>query len=352
MTSLVDEQSRLGTREDLNREAEMKQENLLGIDVSSKEVVVSIKRSGKSCPCATFKNDAAGHKKLIRWATKGGKPVRVCLEATGVYSFELALALHRHPHAKVMVTNPRALRNFAQALMQRAKTDPIDADTALEFLERMPFQAWEPPCDEILQLQAISRRIWQLKVELNRVSNRKHACLHRSSVCRVVINDLDVHMRHLKRRVLQLEKEGLKLIQDLPDLERQFQHLISVKGIATASALRILAEITVLPKDMQPEQWVAHAGLDPRPFESGETIKRHRYITKAGNKYLRSALFFPALVAIQNEVHIKAFYEHLIAKGKKPMQAIVAVMRKLLRTIWGMLKYDQDFEGEKFYKMV
>ncbi|MDP6113570.1 MAG: IS110 family transposase [Planctomycetota bacterium] len=329
----------------------MKQENLLGIDVSSKEVVVKIRRSGKSYPCATFENDVAGHKKLIRWATKGGKTARVCLEATGVYSFELALALHRHPHSKVMVINPRALRNFAQALMQRAKTDPIDAEVALEFLERMPFRAWQPPCDEILQLQAISRRICQLKMELNRAGNRKHACLQRPSVCRVVINDLDVHIRHLKRRVQQLEGEGLKLIQALPDLERQFQRLISVKGIATTSALRILAEIAVLPKDMQPEQWVAHAGLDPRPFESGETIKRHRYITKAGNKYLRAALFFPALVAIQQEANVKAFYARLIARGKKPMQAVVAVMRKLLRTIWGMLEYDQDFNGEKFYKM-
>ena len=329
----------------------MKKENLLGIDISSKEAVVKIKRSGKSYPVATFANDAPGHKKLIQWATKGGKRVRVCLEATGVYSFELALALYRHQRSEVMVINPRALRNFSQALMQRAKTDPIDAGVALEFLERMPFQAWEPPCDEILELQAISRRISQLKMELNRASNRKHACLQRPSVCRVVINDLDVHIRHIKRRVQQLEAEALKRVEALPDLKRKFQHLISVRGIATTSALRILAEIAMLPPDMQPEQWVAHAGLDPRPFESGETINRHRYITKAGNKYLRAALYMPALVAIQQEVHIKAFYEHLLAKGKKPMQAIVAVMRKLLRTIWGMLKYDQDFEGEKFYKM-
>ena len=329
----------------------MKQENLLGIDISSKEAVVNIKRSGKSYPIATFGNDAAGHKKLIRWATKGGKTARVCLEATGVYSFELALALHRHPHTEVMVINPRALRNFALALMQRAKTDPIDAGVAREFLERMPFQAWMPPCDEILELQAISRRISQLKLELNRAANRKHACLQRPSVCRVVTNDLDVHIRHIKRRIQQLEAEALKLVQALPDLQRKFQHLVSIKGIATTSALRILAEIAVLPEDMQPEQWVAHAGLDPKPFESGETILKKRHISKAGNKYLRSALYFPALVAIQNQPNIKAFYAKLIQRGKKPMQAVVAVMRKLLRTIWGMLKYDQDFDGEKFYKM-
>jgi len=329
----------------------MKEENLVGIDVSSKEAVAKINRSGKSRVLATFSNDIDGHKKLIKWAIKGGKTARICLEATGVYSFELAMALHDHPRTSVMVINPRALRNFAQALMQRAKTDPIDAEVALEYLERMPFQTWHPPCNEVLELQAISRRIWQLKKEMNQTSNRKHACLKRSSVCRTVINDLDVHIRHLKRRMKQLESDALKVVQNLPDLESKFQHLISVTGIATASALRILAEISALPEDMQPEQWVAHAGLDPRPFESGETIHKHRYISKAGNKYLRAALFFPALVAIKKEMHIKAFYSHLIAKGKKPMQAVVAVMRKLLRTIWGMLKYDQDFDGNKFYKL-
>jgi len=46
----------------------------------------------------------------------------------------------------------------------------------------------------------------------------------------------------------------------------------------------------------------------------------------------------PALVAIQREPHITAFYDKLIAGGKKPVQAVVAVMRKLLHAIWGMLK--------------
>ena len=50
----------------------MKKENLLGIDISSKEAVVKIKRSGKSYPVATFVNDAPGHKKLIRCGVAGG----------------------------------------------------------------------------------------------------------------------------------------------------------------------------------------------------------------------------------------------------------------------------------------
>jgi transposase len=59
----------------------------------------------------------------------------------------------------------------------------------------------------------------------------------------------------------------------------------------------------------------------------------------------------PALVAVRHEPNVRAFYEKLLARGKKPLQAIVAVMRKLLHAIYGMLRNDRDFEGEKFFAM-
>jgi hypothetical protein len=40
---------------------------------------------GQRLPLATFANTTAGHKKFIRWATKGARAARVCLEATGIY---------------------------------------------------------------------------------------------------------------------------------------------------------------------------------------------------------------------------------------------------------------------------
>ena len=57
----------------------------------------------------------------------------------------------------------------------------------------------------------------------------------------------------------------------------------------------------------------------------------------------------PSLVAVQAAPHVRAFYDKLVAKGKTKMQANVAVMRKLLHAIYGMMKHDRDFEGEKFY---
>ena len=71
-------------------------------------------------------------------------------------------------------------------------------------------------------------------------------------------------------------------------LRRAYQRLCSVTGIAQTSALRILAEVVLLPEDMKPAQWVAHAGLDPKPKQSG-TANPSRRISKTGNKYLRHA---------------------------------------------------------------
>lgn len=322
---------------------------LVGIDVSADELVVAVEREGESLPVATFDNDAAGHGKLIRWLSKSRRPVRVCLEATGVYGLELSLVLHRTKRVEVMVANPRAIADFAKAFLQRSKTDALDAKTILEFLKRMPFQAWQAPPLEILQLRAVSRRITALTKNMTMEKNRLHASDRCEELTKFIRDDIASHIEHLKQSIRHLGAEALAMIRQSPALSRELDHLVSVKGIAEASATQILAELSVLPGDMTSRQWVAHAGLDPRHHESGSSIRRPARVTKAGNKYLRSALYMPALVAIQHEPHVRAFYEKLIARGKKPLQAIVAVMRKLLHAIYGMFHNDRDFEGAKFY---
>lgn len=327
----------------------MKKTVLVGIDVSADALLVAVEREGQSLPVASFENDAAGHRRLIRWLTKSSGPVRVCLEATGIYGLELSLALHAAKRIEVMVANPRAIKDFARAFLQRSKTDALDAKAILEFVKRMPFQAWQAPPVEILQLRAIARRITALTKNMTMEKNRLHASDRCEELTKFIREDIASHIGHFQNSIRRLGTEAVAIIRQSPALSREFDHLVSVKGIATASATQILAELSVLPGDMTPRQWVAHAGLDPRHHESGSSIHRPARVTKAGNKYLRSALYMPALVATQHEPNVRAFYEKLLARGKKKLQAIVAVMRKLLHAIHGMLHHDRDFEGEKFF---
>ncbi len=325
--------------------------NTIGIDVDSKNLVCRIRRNGKNHPETVFENTPAGHRKLMKWATRRGAQARVCLEATGVYSLPPVLTLHTHPDIEVMVVNPKAMKHFATANAQRGKTGSLDAGNILHYLERMPFRPWQPPSDEILEIQHSCRRIRQLKTEITRDQNRHQQAKRLGPIGRVVANDTAVHVRDIQRRIDQLEHAAVELIESIPELNALLQLLLSTTGIAHKTASRILAELMTLPEGMTAAQWVAHAGLDPRPHESGTSTNKPRRITKAGNRYLRNALYFPALVATRYDPNVKAYYQKLPQRGKKPLQAIVAVMRKLLLAIWSMFKNNETWDGDKFYRI-
>ncbi len=321
-----------------------------GIDVLAHTLSVALSRPGQGGMQATFDNAPRAHKHLLKWLTQGGRMVSVCLEATRRSSLGVALALHQHRCTQVMVVNPKAMSKYAHACMQPAKTDAKDALLIRDDAERMPFVPWQAPSEHRCQLQALTRRIDQLKQEIIREQSRSHAQSDPIRSTRRIARDIQVNIRPLKRRIAYLEDQALKLVLHDETQKRAYQHLCSVPGIAQTSALRRLTELASLPDAMEPPQWVAHAGLDPKPKQSGMTNPERR-ISKTGNKYLRHARSMPAWMASRHEVHVKAFYDQLIARGKKPLQAIVAVMRKLLHAIWGMLRHDQDFEGEKFYRI-
>ena len=320
-----------------------------GIDVSKAVLDVAVRRDEQRLETARFENDAVGHGKLVRWLTKGGRPVRVVLESTGTYSLDVALALQRSRGVAVMVANPRAIKQFTGALMQRSKTDLTAAVALRDFAIRMPFVAWQPPAAEVLELRGMARRIAALVVERTRERNRLQALAATAEASAIVVNDIEVNLRHLERRIALLTEQAQAHIRVHPDLDYAFRRLISIPGIATASAVQLLPELLVLPAEMSVRQWVAHAGLDPRACQSGTSVDKPARISKVGNAHIRRALFMPALVAVRHEPHVKAFFEKLIARGKTPLQAYVAVMRKLLHAISGMFATHTDFVGEKFH---
>jgi transposase len=320
-----------------------------GIDVSKAVLDVAVRRDERRLETARFDNDAGGHKKLIHWLTKGGRTARVVLESTGTYSLDIALALQRTRGIVVMVANPRAIKQFTGALMQRSKTDLTAAVALRDFVIRMPFVAWEPPAAPVLELRAIARRIAALVVERTREHNRSHALQATAEASGIVCRDIEVNLRHLARRIELLSAQALALIGQHTELQTAFDLLVSVPGIAAHSAVQLLPELLVLPEAMTVRQWVAHAGLDPRAHQSGTSVDKPARISKMGNAHIRRALFMPALVAVQRNPHVRAFFDKLVARGKTPLQAYVAVMRKLLHAIYGMLTTRTEFVAAKFH---
>lgn len=320
----------------------------VGIDVSARTFDVRARsRSGEWT--GTFDNDARGHRRLIAKLTKKrGRGARVCLEATGVYHLDLALALHATERIEVMVVNPRRMKDFSRANGQRSKHDRADAASALEYLERMPFQPWQPPSRQRLELRTLARRIQALKTQQTQERNRRHAAGVAEALPAVLVEDLDESIEQLGERIQRLLDQALQVIAADPELDEAFARVLSIRGFGETSAVQVLGELLVLPADMTPKQWVAHAGLDPRHHDSGTSIHKRARISREGNRHLRRALFMPALVAAQHEPSVRRFYQELVERGKPKLVALVAVMRKLLHSLNGMLRHHTDFDGERF----
>ena len=172
----------------------MKKLLLCGIDVGSNQLVVALD-SGTGCVWeGVFANDAAGHRRLIRRLTRTKGASRVCVEATGIYHFDLCLALDQAKAIEVMVANPRTTKDFARAQLRRSKTDRTDALSLLEFVRRMDFEVWAPPSRPILALRALSRRIQALLVTRAQEKNRLHADESVEATPRAIRESIERHI--------------------------------------------------------------------------------------------------------------------------------------------------------------
>jgi len=323
-----------------------------GIDVAKQTLAVAVQpAAAKGLDQREFANTAASHRQLVAWLHKPGGLVRVSIEATGVYSVELALALDQASQIELAVLNPKSVHAFAKTL-GRSKTDRADAAALAEYSRRMPFLAWVRPSHHALQLRTISRHIHALTTDRTQIGNRLEAAQTNSATPRLVLDDLKRAHTAIAKRILKLRRQAVACIAQNPTLHTRFQLLIAMPGIGETAATQLLAELAALDPNLTVRQLVAMSGLDPAHIESGTSVHRKPKISCHGNRYLRAALYFPALVATRTDPYQKAFYEQLQARHKTKLQALMAVARKMLHAIHGMFKHNTAYDGAKLFPAI
>lgn len=293
-------------------------------------------------------NDTDTLRRFFEGLLKRSTAVRLLVEATGIYYLDVALLADELGIA-VRVVNPKAAHNFAKALSQRNKTDRLDAAMLLEFLKRMPFTPWQAPARSRLELRHFGRHLVQLTDEKTVAHNRLHALSSTQAGPAYLKADLKRAITSLEKRIERIRSHAMALIRADESILEPFKALTSIVGFAEISAISLISELLVLPKSLSARACVCQAGLDPRVFESGDSVHKPPRISRHGNKYMRRALFYPALAAGQHDPLAAAFRKRLLDKGKKKMQAVVAIMRKLLTVAWVMMKNPQTYNAEKLY---
>jgi transposase len=311
--------------------------SILGIDVSKQKFDVALlvdeRTKHKTC-----KNSAEGFETLTLWLEKQGiQKVHACLEATGSYGEDLAIYLHEAGHV-VSIVNPARIKGFAQSELIRTKTDKIDAGVIARFCLAMKPGAWIPPPPEIRFLRALVRRVDSL-IDMRSQEKNRLSTAHES-----VISLIKEHIAYLDQEIEKIRRQIADLIGQNPHLKRRKELLDSIPGIGKATIPHILAELDDLEKFNHVRQMVAFIGLAPKETLSGSSIKGKPRLCKIGHARLRKALYMPALVSIQCNPVMIAFYNRLKDKGKNGKVIVCAIMRKLVHVIFGVLKSGKKYD--------
>lgn len=308
---------------------------ILGVDISKLTFDVALLNDNK-VKTKKFNNNSKGFCELTKWLkNKKIDTAHVCMEATGGYEAPLAQYLYDN-NFKVSVVNPARIKGFAMSRLSRVKTDKADSELIAYFCQAMQPDLWQPTPLHIQELQQLVRRLDSLIANKNQENNRLDG-----AIGEVAIN-ISTHIEFLDKQIKKIEELISNHIKEHKDLNDKSKLLDSIPGVGEKTIGVILAFLTVEDFDSA-KQVAAFVGLNPKPRQSGSSVRGVGRISKTGNADLRKAFYMPALTALRFNPIIKDFAERLLGTGKSKMVVVIASMRKLLHIIYGVLKNQIPF---------
>jgi len=314
----------------------------IGIDIS-KLTFDSAYFYNSRCIHKQFSNNTKGFDEFFIWAKKTGKKIFTCLEATGIYSFDLAQYLSQKK-INVMVVNPIITHAFFKMELNRNKTDKVDAQLIARYCQYAVVngdfekKCYQPKGADYEAIQRLVTRCDQLEKSKTQEKNRLEASANKQTS-----RSIKRLQKAIDNEIIQVKKAISKIVKGNEKLSQQVELLISINGIGERTAWSILAYIGDINFFSNAKQIASYAGLTPKVTQSGTSIDKSS-LSKLGHKRLRKSLYMPALVAIRYNPVLKSVYERLVANGKPKKVAIVAVMRKLLMLSYGVLKSGEVFD--------
>jgi transposase len=290
---------------------------ICGVDVSKDWLDTHVVPGGAA---GRFRNDAAGIAELAAWCQANGVEL-VVMEASGGYERLPFLLLWELGVACGMV-NARSVRRFAEAMGFLEKTDRIDAAVIARYGEVKRLQPTQPPSAAQQRLKALVARLSQVTGDLTVQKQRKSATTDAETIA-----SLDEVIIVFKRQSRRLEGEIASLIDDDPLWACLDQAFRSLKGVASRTVARLMAELPEIGV-LSNKAIAKLAGLAPIANDSGKRSGRRP--VRGGRAGPRSILFLIARTVARYDPHLGAFHQRLQAAGKEKMVIRIALARKLL----------------------
>lgn len=310
--------------------------NTIGLDISQKTIDATLHKTDGSTCYIKVGNNRDGFQRLKDWI-KANK-VRKCvigMEATGIY-YEAAAENLSEIHT-VYVINPLKIKEYGKSQFNRTKTDKADSNLIAEYTKRHSDKIIPYSKPKNRYLQKLINLKQQLKDHQKQIKNRLHSsddemiqAIHQDLI-QAYQEKIDKTQTAIDAQIEQAENDG------------HYRNLQTIVGIGKDTAAILYAQLT--DKTFQTaNQFVSYAGLSPQTEQSGTSVHKKGRLSRYGHRRVKSSLYMPALVAYRTGA-FPQLVRNLTNAGKPKMVIIVAIMRKLAKLAYYIVKTGKPYES-------
>lgn len=317
---------------------------VVGIDIAKSKFDAAYIDNAGHKRHAVFVNCSVGYRQLFRWlSAHPQRNVHLVMEATGNYWLNLA-GWANQKNWRVSVINPLHINAYAKSIGQRSKTDKQDALLLHRYGQRENPPLWQKERAVQKRLDNLTRQLSHLAQQLSIERSRLQ------SMQADVWESIQRQIAFLEREHKAVEAEITAHIASDELLSQRAKLLNSIPGIGKKTIAPLLAFIGEPERFSSTKQAASLAGLAPRHYESGSSVKGQSRIGRGGDSRIRHALFMPAVaIGFGRYAKFGEYVKRLEQRGKRRKVIVIALMRKLLTIACAVLKsgvpYDSSYHS-------
>ena len=377
----------------------------IGIDISKfKHDFCIISNAGEVIvENSSFENNKKGFQYFLDQLKPYNKSqVRIAFEATGHYSSNLESFLTNQEYS-FMKINPLVVHQFLKARsLRRTKTDKADSLAMANYLMSVPYIPNSRVLYHINSLKSLCRTRELLIKErskfavlltneldksfpeikaffnntlsttllfiLEKYKNAYHISLMKDydSLRKISYGKFSyakfVKLKELAKSTVGYHDDNSDLListyisiyndfnNQIDPIDKQISTIIkelnprmlSIPGLGEISAASILSEYGDITKFSSPNKMLAFAGLEPSIIQSG-TLESNGKMVKHGSGHLRYSIMNSAMIILRYSPTFYDYYNKKRNEGKCHRVALSHVCKKLIRFIYSLEKYNQNF---------
>ena len=330
----------------------------IGVDVSKKTLDVALYRGKVDWNDGHIKvdNNGSGYRELKKWlrlknAEKGR--LRICMEATGLYTHDFRCWLETEG-ITYYVVDPKRMHDFAPPLsvkgIRQTKTDKADAFRIAIYCSLF-HDSMEPS-------RLPSAAYFKLKRLLaERRQYVKQSVLYKQQLSDISIYDtVSSRMRkekevgNLQDNIKQTDKEIKSVIDTDPAIKRNYDLLTSIIGVGIVVAVTTIVLTENFTTFTNPRKYASYIAIAPFPHESGTSVRGAKRVSKQGFRQAKADLSISVLNAITHDAELREYWQRKKAEGKHTGVILNAIKFKIVLRMFAVVKRGKPYVNTKGYK--